>query len=89
MGIIINVVADCQLRIRVDESGRITLKNRRSLGKCEIEADPPTSSDNDTCTAIEPSKEAMYISPRLCRQKFPYSVLEGSLFIFTPPSIGL
>ena len=76
-GKIVTVLPDRQYRIRVDGSGRVTLRNRRFLRKCEFKTtptpipsatpsaitsttnapllypDPPTSSGNNTHTAIE------------------------------------
>ena len=94
-GKIITAQPDRQYQIRVDGSGRITLKNHRFLRKCKLKPAPtpipnaipgpitpssnapplhlypPTSSGNDTHTAIEPHKPTTYTSPHLRTSRIP------------------
>ena len=87
---IITVLLDCQYQIRVNGSGRITLRNHHFLRKCILKSTPtpitptsnapllhsysPTSSSNGTHTAIEPPKQATYTSPHLWLLRIPWAL---------------
>ena len=86
-GKIISVLPERQYKIRVDGSGRITLRNRRFLRKCNISATPvpialinntprgysnsQTPSIYNTPARIEPPKVTTYTSTRPRSSKIP------------------
>ena len=62
MGKIITILPDCQYRIRVDGSGRITLEYNRFLRKCELKP-APTAKPSATLGPITPTTNAPLLHP--------------------------
>ena len=98
-GKIINSLPDRQYRIRVNGSGRITLRNRRFLRKCEFKPAPtpipsatlePTTSPISAPllhppTPMEPQQQTTYTSPRLRSSRIPRAL--SRLFPHNKPGL--